>query len=106
MSDFLLFYDYAADYLERRGEFRAAHLSLAWESNENGHLVLAGALANPPDGAVFHFRVPSRSIIEEFVRVDPYVTSGIVTRWWIREWTTVVGDEAATPVFPPVEGQK
>jgi uncharacterized protein YciI len=25
---------------------------------------------------------------------DPYVTNGLVTRWEVREWTTVVGHDA------------
>jgi uncharacterized protein YciI len=37
---------------------------------------------------------------ERFVSSDPYVTSGLVTNWTIREWTTVVGDQATTPVRP------
>ena len=98
--DYLLFYDVASDYLERRGAFRAEHLALAWDAQSKGHLVLAGALANPADGAVFHFRGDSPAAAEEFAKADPYVRNGLVTRWRVREWTTVVGDAAATPVRP------
>jgi len=28
------------------------------------------------------------------------VTSGLVKRWYVREWTTVAGEAAATPVRP------
>ena len=35
---------------------------------------------------------------EAFAREDPYVLNGLVTRWHVREWTTVVGELAATPV--------
>lgn len=28
---YLLFYDYAPDYLERRAQFREEHLALAWD---------------------------------------------------------------------------
>jgi uncharacterized protein YciI len=98
--DYLLFYDYAPDYVERRGAFRAEHLKLAWEWQARGLLILAGALANPADGGVLHFRADSPAPIEAFVRADPYVRNGLVTRWRIREWVTVVGDAAATPVRP------
>ena len=37
---YLLFYDVAPDYLARRGEFRAAHLALAWAAADRGELVL------------------------------------------------------------------
>jgi uncharacterized protein YciI len=95
---FLLFYEFVPDYLERRAEFRERHLQLAWEAQAKGELVLAGAYANPVDGAALLFQCASRETPERFVAGDPYVRSGLVTRWSIREWTTVVGREAATPV--------
>ena len=33
---FLLIYELADDYLERRPAFRGAHLSLAWAAHERG----------------------------------------------------------------------
>jgi uncharacterized protein YciI len=98
--DYLLIYDAAPDYLERRGAFREEHLALAWEAQAKGHLVLAGALADPADGAVFHFRGDSPSAAEAFAKADPYVRNGLVTRWRVRQWTTVVGDAAAAPLRP------
>ena len=98
--DLLLFYDCAPDYLERRGAFRNEHLALAWAYQARGLLVLAGALAHPADGAVFHFRANSPAEVEAFARDDPYVRHGLVTRWRVREWTTVVGEHAAHPVRP------
>lgn len=102
--DYLLFYDTSPDYLQRRGAFRDEHLALAWEAQAKGHLVLAGALANPADGAVLHFRGDSPAAVEEFVRADPYVKNGLVTSWRVREWTTVVGDAASTQVRPQGAG--
>ncbi|MDX9706978.1 MAG: YciI-like protein [Azospira sp.] len=98
--DYLLFYDYAPDYLERREEFRAAHLLLAWAAQSRGELILGGAFANPADGAVLHFRGDSPALAEAFTRADPYVLNGLVTAWRVREWTTVVGDAAAHPIRP------
>lgn len=100
MKHFLLFYESSENYVERRGEFRSAHLAKAWEASRRGELVLGGALADPVDGAVLLFKGESRSVAEDFARVDPYVTSGLVKRWHVREWTTVAGDQAATPVYP------
>jgi hypothetical protein len=98
MKHFLLFYDYVADVLERRPQFRGAHLKHAWASVERGELIIAGALADPVDGAVLMFTGEDKSVAEDFARADPYVTGGLVARWHVREWTTVVGDQAATPV--------
>ena len=97
---FLLFYDYAPDVLERRPHFRGAHLEHAWAAVERGDLVVAGALANPVDGAVLMFAGDDKTVAEDFARADPYVTGGLVTDWRVREWTTVVGEGAATPVRP------
>ena len=99
--DYLLFYEYTADVLERRGPLRADHLARAWEAHSRGEIVLAGALANPVDGAVFHFRADTPDVVTRFAEADPYVLGGIVTRWYWREWITVVGDAAATPVGRP-----
>ncbi len=93
-----LFYDVAEGYVERRLALRAAHLAHAREAVACGELVLGGALANPVDGAVLLFRGASPAVAERFAAGDPYVKHGLVTRWRVREWTTVVGPEAATPL--------
>lgn len=90
---YLLLYDYADDYMERRGPFRPEHLSRAEAAHERGELLMAGALAEPADGAVFVFKVDDPSVIEGFVEGDPYVREGLVTRWRVRPWTVVIGDE-------------
>ena len=100
MKHFLLFYEGAPDYLERRPQFRGAHLKHAWAAAERGELVVAGALADPVDGAVLMFRGEDASAAEAFAAADPYVVNGLVARWHVREWTTVVGALAATPVRP------
>jgi uncharacterized protein len=100
MKHFLLFYDVVPDYATRRQPFRAEHLQAAWAAQSRGELILAGALANPADGAVFLFAGESPQAAEAFARADPYVREGIVTRWRVREWTTVVGEGAASPVRP------
>ena len=97
---FLLFYDFAADYLQRRAQFRSGHLQLAWASHSRGELMLGGAYADPADGAALLFKAESRAVVERFAAADPYVLAGLVTGWRVREWTTVVGEQAATPVRP------
>jgi uncharacterized protein YciI len=103
MKHFLLFYEGAPDYLARRPQFRDAHLKHAWAAVKRGELVVAGALADPVDGAVLMFAGEERSVAEDFARADPYVANGLVERWRVREWTTVVGDLAANPVRPAAE---
>ena len=100
MKHFLLFYRAGPDYLERRPEFRGAHLRHAWAAHERGELVVAGALADPVNGAVLMFEGEDKQVAEQFAKADPYVVNGLVERWHVREWTTVVGELAATPVGP------
>ena len=98
MKHFLLFYEAGPDYLERRPLFRNDHLHHAWAAHDRGELVVAGALADPVDGAVLMFQGADKSVAEAFARADPYIVNGLVASWRVREWTTVVGDLAATPV--------
>jgi len=97
---YLLFYEVIDDYVAQRGQYRSAHLSKAWAAHDRGELILGGALADPIDGAVLLFKGDSRSVAEEFAKSDPYVTSGLVRKWTVREWSTVAGAHAATPVRP------
>jgi hypothetical protein len=97
---YLLFYEVGEDYVTRRAEFRSAHLELAWAASERGELILGGALADPVDGTVILFKGDSPAIAENFARVDPYVTSGIVKRWHVRTWNTVAGESCTNPVRP------
>ena len=52
---FLLIYTLVDDYIEKRPQFRAEHLSLAKSAAERGELLLGGALADPPDMAILLF---------------------------------------------------
>jgi uncharacterized protein YciI len=101
LKHFLLLYDLAPDYMERRSSLRGEHLQLAWAAHEQGQLVLGGALTEPTDTAVLLFKADSREAVESFAKADPYVTQGLVTAWRVREWTTVVGGDAAAPLRPP-----
>jgi uncharacterized protein YciI len=87
---YLLLYDYVDNAVERRAPYREEHLRLAREAHERGELVMAGAFADPVDGAAFVFHGEEASVAESFVHADPYVANGVVTAWRIRPWTVVV----------------
>ena len=97
---YLLIYDTAPDYLERRAAFRSEHLALGWQAHERGELVLGGALADPVDGAVLLFQGDSPAAAEAFAAADPYVRNGLVKSWRVRAWSTVLGKDAASPIRP------
>jgi uncharacterized protein YciI len=88
----LLIYDLVDDYLERREPLRAEHLKLARAAHGRGELVMAGALADPYDSAVFVFKSDDTEVIDRFVAHDPYVRQGLVKSFRIRKWNVVIGD--------------
>jgi uncharacterized protein YciI len=93
MRYFALAYDVVPNFIERRMPHREAHLRLVRDAHDRGVLVLAGALGDPPDGALLVFRGESASAVEDFARADPYVREGLVTAWHVRPWTVVVGGD-------------
>ena len=97
---YLMFYDLAPDYLERRPQFREPHLKHAWDAVARGELLLGGAMTDPADFAVLLFEADSPQVVERFAQADPYVRQGLVTGYRIRPWTTVVGKAASAPVKP------
>ena len=83
-----MFYEFTADYLERRGEFRNEHLQSAWAARNCGELVLGGAYADSADGAVLLFQCESEAVPQEFARNDPYVRAGEWSKG-CRDWVPV-----------------
>jgi uncharacterized protein YciI len=94
---YLLFYDYVEDYTAKRAPLRSEHLALIRQSSERGDMVMAGALADPHRGAVLVFRGESPAVAESFAKNDPYVKGGVVTKWEVKPWLTVLGDGAKMP---------
>lgn len=101
---YLMFYEVADDYAQKRLPFRAAHIAYARQAVARGDLVLGGALAEPVDGAVLVFRGSSPAVAEAFAAADPYVVNGAVKSWRVRAWTTVVGALAESPLPDPFVG--
>jgi uncharacterized protein YciI len=93
MNYFVLLYHVVDDFVVRRSPYREEHLRLAGEAHRRGELLLAGALTDPADRALLVFRAAERSTVEAFARNDPYVVNGLVTRWEVRSWAVVIGDD-------------
>jgi uncharacterized protein len=81
----LLHYDYVPDILERRTPHREAHLAYLARWKDEGRLVMAGAVGDPPTGALFVLR----SGAESFPPGDPYVAAELVTAWRVEPWNVV-----------------
>jgi uncharacterized protein YciI len=55
-------------------------------------MLMAGALADPYDQAVFVFKANDTEVIDRFVAHDPYMRKGLVKRFRIRKWNVVIGN--------------
>jgi uncharacterized protein YciI len=87
-GDYLALVDtYVANVLERRAPYRDGHLDLirAWQAD--GRIVAAGALGDPPSGALLVFAYAAA--VEQYVAADPYVGAGLVTSWRVETWNVV-----------------
>lgn len=87
----LLTYDYVEDILERRGPLRDEHLANIAREVDAGRLVSAGAVGDPPTGALFVWTSEAADAVAAFVDADPYVRGGLVTGHDVRPWTVVAG---------------
>jgi len=94
MTHYALTYDVVDGFIDKRAAHRSAHLAMVREAHARGELLLAGALGDPPDGALLVFRGESAEVAERFAGADPYVTNGLVTRWRVRPWAVVIGGDA------------
>ena len=94
MKHFALMYDVVDRFVDKRTPHREAHLGLVRAAHARGELVLAGALGDPPDGALLVFRADNADAAERFARADPYVMQGLATGWRVRPWNVVIGDGA------------
>lgn len=94
MNYYALIYDAVDDMVNRRAPFRSVHLQQVRDAHARGEIVLAGAIGDPPDGALLVFRGESPDAARKFAEGDPYVTNGVVTRWRVAPWHVVVGQEA------------
>jgi hypothetical protein len=93
MKHFALMYDIVDGFIDKRMPHREAHLALVRAAQARGELVMAGALGDPPDGALLVFRSETPEAAERFARADPYVMQGLATRWQVRLWNVVVGGD-------------
>ncbi len=89
---YILFYKTVENYVEKRVPYREKHLAYANESHNRGELYIAGALAEPADGAVLVFKCDSPNVPGEFAKNDPYVLNGLIKEWSVRPWSVVIGE--------------
>jgi uncharacterized protein YciI len=97
---FLLINDLAPEFISRRVALRNEQLALAWRSVDAGELLLGGAVGEPTDQAFLLFSGSSAEAARRFAENDPYVRQGLVRNWLVKQWNTLVGQQAASPNRP------
>jgi uncharacterized protein YciI len=89
MTLYVTFYETGPDALDLIPVHYPAHKTRVEEFAARGDLLMVGTFADPiEEGSMAVFR--SRDAAEEFVAGDPFVTSGAVGNWYLREWNEVL----------------
>jgi len=78
------FYDIAPDALAKIMTHYPAHRVRLDEFHSRGVLLAAGPFGNPPEGAMAIFT--THDAAEEFIKGDPFVLNGLVSKWRLVEW--------------------
>jgi uncharacterized protein len=78
------FYEMAAGAPPKLKDHYPAHRARLDEFHARGVLLMAGPLGNPPEGAMAVFT--TREAAEDFIKGDPFVLNGLVSKWRLVEW--------------------
>ena len=88
---FVLFYESADDVLTKAPPHFPADSARLDEFHRAGTLLMMGPFGNPQSEGSMSIFI-TRDAAEEFARPDPFVFSGVIRNWYIRE-----SDEALQP---------
>ena len=81
---YVLFYESSADMPAKAPVHFAAHRARWEEFRKRGELLMIGPFGDPREGAMAIFT--TREAAQAFAESDPFVTNGVVSRWYVREW--------------------
>jgi len=88
---YILTYKTKPNFNTIKKPYQAEHLRIMQEHYKKNTLIMAGAVLNPSDGGMLIFKGDDPSVAENFANNDPYVTNGIVEKWFVRAWQVVIG---------------
>jgi uncharacterized protein YciI len=86
MGCFMLFYNLAEGFAEKRLPYRPEHQAHVDASRARGEFTAAGAYGDTGTVAALLFRGASIDAVRTFAENDPYVRSGIVRGWSVEPW--------------------
>jgi len=91
---YVLKYEYVENIAEKRTPYREAHTAYVTKQVNNGNIILAGTIDQPPTAALTILRNLTEKEIEQIAKQDPYVINGLVTKYSIKPFLAVVGDSS------------
>ena len=93
----VVFYESAPDVAAHAPAHMPAHRARWAEFSGRGELLMIGPFANAQDdGALAVFA--TREAAEEFVRGDPFVLHGVISKWTILDWNEALVPDPPNPV--------
>lgn len=87
---YVVTYQYVPGMLERRAPYRPDHLAHLHQAVADGRLLMAGAHADPVDGATLIVEGENAADVLAWVARDPFMHAGLILGVTIREWTISV----------------
>jgi uncharacterized protein len=88
---YVLFYESADDVLETTVQSMPEHPTRGRMFHDRGDLLLYGPFSKQvEEGAMSVFT--TREAAERFAAGDPFVVTGLVRRWYVREWLEAFSD--------------
>ncbi len=88
---YVLVYESGEDLLAKAPLHFALHRARWQEFKAAGSLLMIGPFADPMEGAMGIFT--TREAAEAFAKDDPFVTNGVVKRWYVREWNEALAPQ-------------
>jgi hypothetical protein len=84
----VVFYESGDDTLAKAPAHFPAHRARLDEFHARGTLLMVGLFGDPrKEGSMAIFT--TREAAEEFVKDDPFVVNGVISRWYLREWDDI-----------------
>jgi uncharacterized protein YciI len=89
---YALKYEYVENIVEKRTPYREAHIAHFMKQVQNGNIILGGSIDQPPTAGLTIVRNLTEKEVEQIAKQDPYVINGLVTKYTIKPFLAVVGD--------------
>jgi uncharacterized protein YciI len=86
---YVLLYEAAPDFRAKVPANLEGHRALWRRFHAEGTLVMVGPFTDEPAGGAMSI-FTTRAAAEAFAASDPFVTSGLVARFTIREWAEAI----------------